>query len=100
MSSVFLDEISINPKEYAHTDSGNILSRRATILGAQNIVFNGRCLLEHNCVIRGDLRRLVASPGSANGAALAGQVTAVQAGRYLRVGEGTILRPPGKVYKG
>jgi len=112
MASAFLEPIAINPKEYAFTDSGNIISRSAKIYGPQNIVINGRSVIEKGCIIRGDLRRLItATPTSeATGsgqagstsatASLAGSATAVMAGRYLSVGQGSNLRPPGKTYKG
>jgi dynactin-5 len=114
MASAFLEPIPINPKEYAFTDSGNIISRSAKIYGPQNIVINGRSVVEKKCVIRGDLRRLIATTATVKddkgtvttgqtavaAASLAGSATAVMAGRYLSLGESTILRPPGKLYKG
>lgn len=103
MASAFLEPIPINPKEYAFTDSGNIISRSAKIYGPQNIVINGRSVIEKGCIVRGDLRRLIATPGatgSSGSVQLAGSATAVMSGRYLHVGQGTVLRPPGKLYKG
>lgn len=99
MASAFIEPIYLNPKEYAFTDSGNIICRNAKIIGAQNIIFNGRSYLGPGCLIRGDLRRLIAAPGGTSGQMI-GQATAIGAGKYLSVGEGTILRPPGKIFKG
>jgi hypothetical protein len=105
MASAFLDPIPISSKEYAFTDSGNVISRSAKIYGASNIVINGRSVIEKGCVIRGDLQRVVATPGVGGSAGtmsmqLASNTTSVNAGRYLSVGQGTVLRPPGKLYKG
>lgn len=105
MASAFLDPIPISSKEYAFTDSGNVISRSAKIYGASNIVINGRSVIEKGCVIRGDLQRVVATPGVGGNAGtmsmqLASNTTSVNAGRYLSVGQGTVLRPPGKLYKG
>lgn len=122
MASAFSEAITINPREYAFTDSGNIISRSAKIYGPQNIVINGRSVIEKECIVRGDLRRLIAGAASAapsttaptattttgseeaSGkvapAQLVGQATAVVVGRYLTLGQGSILRPPGKLYKG
>lgn len=105
MASAFLDPISISSREYAFTDSGNVISRSAKIYGASNIVINGRSVIEKGCVIRGDLQRVVATPGVGGNAGtmsmqLASNTTSVNAGRYLSVGQGTVLRPPGKLYKG
>jgi dynactin-5 len=103
MASTFLEPVSINQKEYAFTDSGNVISRAAKIYGAQNIVINGRSVIEKGCIIRGDLRRLVSTPGvggSSGTMQLAGTHTSVNSGRYLAVGQGSVLRPPGKMYKG
>lgn len=40
-------------------------------------------------IVRGDLRR-----------SAAGQHVVVSMGRYCLIGEGSVLRPPGKIYKG
>jgi len=46
-------------------------------------------VLDLGAILRGDLRR-----------ATAGQHVVISMGRYCSVGEGAIIRPPGKVYKG
>ncbi|RSH86742.1 uncharacterized protein EHS24_005013 [Apiotrichum porosum] len=74
---------------YIETDTGNKVSRKATILGATNIILGGKSIIQTRAVIRGDLRR--SAPG---------QHVVISMGRYCLVGEGAVLRPPGKIYKG
>ncbi len=33
------------------------MSRKATILGSQNIILGGKCIIQHGTIIRGDLKR-------------------------------------------
>ncbi|CEQ40741.1 SPOSA6832_02372 [Sporobolomyces salmonicolor] len=80
---------------YIHTDTGNIVSRASTITGSQNIVLGGKSILQPGCIIRGDLRRSGAT--SAGGG---GGTVVVAMGKYCVVGEGTVLRPCYKTYKG
>ncbi|PVF93545.1 putative dynactin Arp1 p25 subunit RO12 [Serendipita vermifera] len=75
--------------EYIETDTGNKVSRRATIAGAQNIILGGKTIISNSAIIRGDLRRVGPGP-----------VVVIQLGRYCLVGEGCVLRPPYKTYKG
>ncbi|GAA5982111.1 hypothetical protein JCM11641_000591 [Rhodosporidiobolus odoratus] len=84
------------------TDTGNTVSRSAIITGSQNIVLGGKSILHPGCVIRGDLRRSgVAAGGSGGGGGGGGGGTVVVAmGRYCVVGEGAVLRPCYKTYKG
>ncbi|KAL1411584.1 Dynactin subunit 5 [Vanrija pseudolonga] len=74
---------------YIETDTGNKVSRKATILGATNIVLGGKSIIQTRAIIRGDLRR--SAPG---------QHVVVSMGRYCLISEGVVLRPPGKIYKG
>ncbi|BGP18700.1 hypothetical protein JCM10213_006263 [Rhodosporidiobolus nylandii] len=79
-------------RDYIHTDTGNIVSRSCVITGSQNIVLGGKSILHAHCIIRGDLRRAGASAG--------GGTVVVAMGKYCRVGEGAVLRPCYKTYKG
>jgi dynactin-5 len=82
------------------------VSRKAVITGATNIVLGGKSVIQAGqsllllrangrrtdnlgAVLRGDLRR-----------STAGQHVVISMGRYCSIGEGTIIRPPGKIYKG
>jgi hypothetical protein len=48
-----------------------------------------RTALTLGAILRGDLRR-----------STAGQHVVISMGRYCNIGEGSIIRPPGKMYKG
>ncbi|KAE9400637.1 dynactin subunit P25, partial [Gymnopus androsaceus JB14] len=75
--------------EFIETDTGNKVSRRATIAGPQNIILGGKTIISSGAIIRGDLRR--SGPGHA---------VVISLGRYCLVGEGCVLRPPYKTYRG
>jgi len=62
-------------------DTGNKVSRRATIAGPQNIVLGGKTIISSGAIIRGDLRRT--GPG---------HTVVIQLGRYCLLGEGSIVR--------
>jgi len=62
-------------------DTGNKVSRRATIAGPQNIILGGKTIISSGAIIRGDLRRT--GPGHA---------VVISLGRYCLVGEGCIMR--------
>ncbi|KAG5647068.1 hypothetical protein DXG03_001438 [Asterophora parasitica] len=49
--------------EFIETDTGNKVSRRATIAGPQNIILGGKTIISSGAIIRGDLRRT--GPGHA-----------------------------------
>ncbi|WVW84017.1 hypothetical protein I302_106044 [Kwoniella bestiolae CBS 10118] len=74
---------------YIETDTGNKVSRKATITGATNIILGGKSIIQTGSILRGDLRR-----------STAGQHVVITMGRYCLIGEGAIVRPPGKMYKG
>ncbi|WVQ79953.1 hypothetical protein IAT38_002054 [Cryptococcus sp. DSM 104549] len=74
---------------YIETDTGNKVSRKALIAGATNIVLGGKSVIQTGSILRGDLRR-----------AAAGQHVVISVGRYCLVGEGSVVRPPGKMYRG
>ncbi|GAA5842109.1 hypothetical protein JCM9279_002789 [Rhodotorula babjevae] len=84
------------PPPYITTDTGNLVSRACSISGSKNIVLGGKSILRHGCVVRGDLRRAGAAAGSAKD----GGSVVIALGRYCDVGEGVVLRPCYKTYKG
>jgi carbonic anhydrase/acetyltransferase-like protein (isoleucine patch superfamily) len=65
----------------AAKDTGNKVSRRATISGPQNIILGGKTIISNGAIIRGDLKR--AGPGHA---------VVISLGRYCLVGEGCVMR--------
>jgi carbonic anhydrase/acetyltransferase-like protein (isoleucine patch superfamily) len=62
-------------------DTGNKVSRRATIAGPQNIILGGKTIISSGAIIRGDLRRT--GTGSA---------VVISLGRYCLISEGCIMR--------
>lgn len=91
-----------SPNEYIQTAlTGNKVSRKATILGSQNIILGGKCIIQHGAIIRGDLRRIVASStSSSTGSGQQTQSVAIFIGRYCLLAESSVIRPPYKTYKG
>jgi dynactin-5 len=76
--------------DYIETDTGNKVSRKCTICGSQNIILGGKTVIQSAVVVRGDLRRAGAS----------GPAVVVSIGKYCVLGEGSVIRPPAKTYKG
>lgn len=70
-------------------DTGNKISRKCTIQGSQNIVLGGKTILEAGVILRGDLRR-----------AGSGAAVVLALGKYCRLGQGCVVRPSYKTYKG
>lgn len=96
-----------NPAEYIQTAmTGNRVSRKATVLGSQNIILGGKCIIHTGAIIRGDLRRPPAKApegGAKEGAPAAGPAAntiVISMGRYCTLGEGCLLRPAYKTYRG
>ncbi|KIS69724.1 putative dynactin Arp1 p25 subunit RO12 [Mycosarcoma maydis] len=93
-----------HPNEYVQTAlTGNKVSRKATILGSQNIILGGKCIIQHGAIIRGDLKRI--SPSSTSSTAVGSQTQPAQSvaifiGRYCILAESSVIRPPYKTYKG
>lgn len=75
--------------EYIETDTGNKISRKCIIQGSQNIVLTGKTILEAGVILRGDLRR-----------AGSGAAVVLALGKYCRIGQGCVVRPSYKTYKG
>ncbi|KAL7413490.1 dynactin, subunit p25 [Mrakia frigida] len=89
--SALQPEILYKKGEFIETDTGNKVSRAATIQGPQNIILGGKTIIQPGSIIRGDLRR--------SGAGSKPSVV-ISLGRYCLIGEGCVIRPPGKCYRG
>lgn len=76
--------------DYIETDTGNKVSRKCHIFGSQNIILGGKTIIQPSVVIRGDLRRAGGS----------GAAVVIAVGKYCVLGEGCVIRPPCKTYKG
>ncbi|CBQ70977.1 probable dynactin Arp1 p25 subunit RO12 [Sporisorium reilianum SRZ2] len=105
MPSTVSHVVPYHPNEYIQTAlTGNKVSRKATILGSQNIILGGKCIIQHGTIIRGDLKRIT-SPSAASSSAAGGQSQPTQSvaifiGRYCILAESSVIRPPYKTYKG
>ncbi|CEM13724.1 unnamed protein product [Vitrella brassicaformis CCMP3155] len=75
------DPIYYHKSEYIQTASGNKVSRKSVLCGSQNIQLSGRSIIKPGVILRGDLALL-------------------RIGKYVIVGEDTVLRPPYKKYRG
>ncbi|UZJ51343.1 hypothetical protein CBS101457_000663 [Exobasidium rhododendri] len=101
-----------NPSEYVQTAmTGNRVSRKAIVLGSQNIILGGKCIIHTGVVLRGDLKRLTPARSAETTSAKEGgsaptasaQVSnsvVIGIGRYCALGEGCLIRPAYKTYKG
>lgn len=99
MISAFAEPIPISSSTYQTTSSGNLISVRAKISGATAIVLAGRNVVEQGVILRGDLRRFLGSTSASSKRESDGQMAIVM-GRYCRIGEDSVIRPPGKMTKG
>lgn len=94
------------PKTYIQTaHTLNRVSRKSILLGTSNIVLGGKCIIHQGAVIRGDLKRVIpggsaSTVGGEGSKASSGQSIVVVTGRYCAIGEGAVIRPPYKTYKG
>eukprot|EP00929_Paragymnodinium_shiwhaense_P079719 TRINITY_DN41554_c0_g1_i1.p1 TRINITY_DN41554_c0_g1~~TRINITY_DN41554_c0_g1_i1.p1 ORF type:complete len:241 (+),score=32.45 TRINITY_DN41554_c0_g1_i1:112-834(+) len=70
-----------NKAEYIQTQSGNKVSRQSVLCGSQNIALAGRSIVKPGVILRGDLQLL-------------------RIGKYVTIGDGSVLRPSYKKYKG
>ena len=78
--------------EYIETETGNKISRKAQISGTPNIRLAGKCVIQADVQLRGDLHRFATSSG--------GDTTAISIGKYVVVSSGTVLKPPGRMQAG
>ncbi|EPE02687.1 dynactin subunit 5 [Ophiostoma piceae UAMH 11346] len=81
--------------EYIETDAGNKVSRKANLVGTQNIILGGKSIIQQDVMIRGDLVRTL-PPSTSSGPV---SNTAVSIGRYCFMSRGSCLRPPGRMWK-
>ncbi|XP_034098717.1 dynactin subunit 5 [Drosophila nasuta] len=65
--------------EYVETASGNKVSRHTVLCGSQNIVLNGKVIVQSGAIIRGDLAN-------------------VRTGRYCVISKNSVIRPPYKQF--
>ncbi|XP_055390579.1 dynactin subunit 5 [Condylostylus longicornis] len=65
--------------EYVETASGNKVSRETILCGSQNIVLNGKVIVQSGAIIRGDLGN-------------------VRTGRYCIISKGAVIRPAFKQF--
>ncbi|XP_070581369.1 dynactin subunit 5 isoform X2 [Ptychodera flava] len=66
-------------EKFIETASGNKVSRQSVLCGSQNIVLNGKTIIQSDCIIRGDLAN-------------------VRIGRHCVIGKRTVVRPPFKKF--
>ena len=101
MPSTISHVVPYHPNEYIQTAmTGNKVSRKATILGSQNIILGGKCIIQHGAIIRGDLKRITSSTAAAGSQAQQTQSVVILFGRYCLLAESSVIRPPYKTYKG
>ena len=72
-------DVYYNKDNYIETASGNKVSRHSVLCGSQNIVLNGKAIVEKGCVIRGDLAN-------------------VRIGRNCVIKTRSVIRPPFKKF--
>lgn len=112
--------VPYDPAQYLFTtNTANKVSRQAKIVGSSNIMLGGKVIIHPGAVIRGDLARAVrvaaattTVPGAGSGGTGEGAAQnvvpepkgveriTISTGRYCVIGEGVVLRPPWRVYKG
>ncbi|CAJ0954971.1 unnamed protein product, partial [Mesorhabditis belari] len=66
--------IVYSPEEYIETSTGNKVYKKASIYGSQNIVLSGKCVLQKDCILRGDL-------------------APIRMGKFGIIGENSVIRP-------
>ncbi|KAI5694764.1 hypothetical protein M8J76_006388 [Diaphorina citri] len=74
LSNIYYDRDS-----YVETASGNKVSRKSLVAGAQNIVLTGKVIIQCDAVLRGDLAN-------------------IRTGRYCIISKGVVIRPPFKKF--
>jgi len=74
-----LPNIPFSKSEYIETASGNRVSRQSVLCGSQNIILNGKNVVQSEAIIRGDLSN-------------------VRIGRYCIISNKAIIRPPFKKF--
>nr|QBH72932.1 dynactin subunit P25 [Nicoletia phytophila] len=74
-----LQDVYYNKPEYVETASGNKVSKQTVLCGSQNIVLNGKTIVQSDAIIRGDLAN-------------------VRIGRYCVISKHVVIRPPFKKF--
>nr|XP_002131615.1 dynactin subunit 5-like [Ciona intestinalis] len=74
-----LEEIYYDGENYIETATGNKVSRQSVLCGSQNIVLNGKTIVQSDCIIRGDLAN-------------------VRVGRHCIIKSRSVIRPPFKKF--
>jgi len=70
-----------NKADYIQTQSGNKVSKQSVLCGSQNISLAGKSVVKPHVILRGDLQLL-------------------RIGKYVIIGDGSVLRPSYKKYRG
>ncbi|KAL0272554.1 UNVERIFIED_CONTAM: hypothetical protein PYX00_005482 [Menopon gallinae] len=74
-----VDDIFYKKDDYVETTSGNKVCRQSFLYGAQNIILQGKVIIQPDVIIRGDL-------------------AAIKIGRYCIISKDAVLRPPFKKF--
>eukprot|EP00123_Amoebidium_parasiticum_P021356 comp6591_c0_seq1/m.2365 comp6591_c0_seq1/g.2365 ORF comp6591_c0_seq1/g.2365 comp6591_c0_seq1/m.2365 type:complete len:180 (-) comp6591_c0_seq1:77-616(-) len=69
-----------NKVDYMVTPTGNTIARTCVLAGTDQISAAGKCIMQHNCILRGDL-------------------AVIKMGRSCILKEGAIIRPPYKRFR-
>ncbi|KPI43606.1 Dynactin subunit 5 [Cyphellophora attinorum] len=100
--------------EFIETETGNKISRRASILGPKHIILAGKCVIQNDVVIHGDLVRPATSASSHNRTASTAtsdsksadatstssapqNQTSIHLGRHVYLSPGVVLHPPSRL---
>lgn len=74
--------------QFIQTDSGNLINKTNTILASNNIILQGKTILNNNIIIRADLSTTNSTKIS------------IIIGKYTTINSNVIIRPGYKLYKG
>ncbi|KAK5453625.1 hypothetical protein LTR67_005030 [Exophiala xenobiotica] len=86
--------------EYIETETGNKISRKASVLGPRHIILAGKCVIQQDVVIRGDLvRPPQPKPPTQQGdqKSATQDQTSIHLGRYVFISPGCTLHPPSRL---
>ncbi|KIW62300.1 hypothetical protein PV04_10484 [Phialophora macrospora] len=91
--------------EYIETETGNKISRRASVLGPRHIILAGKCVIQQDVVIHGDLVRppqpkpppTQSDPKSTTTSSTTQDQTSIHLGRYVFISPGCTLHPPSRL---
>ncbi|ETI20186.1 hypothetical protein G647_08220 [Cladophialophora carrionii CBS 160.54] len=97
--------------EYIETETGNKISRRASVLGPRHIILAGKCVIQQDVVIHGDLVRppqpkapptqsdpkSSSSSSTTTASSTTQDQTSIHLGRYVFISPGCTLHPPSRL---